>query len=298
MHPLKLLEFSAPIIQMEDAVLYSPACNKALAAFQENVRLTQGLIAIPGWSAMIKMQWDMCINNAAIEISGPNGLLDSKNWTESQVIHWRLRRHELMKKEVEEHSPLVRDHLAATTSELDDLAMSCGPFVHGMMVGLLKSVCVQAWTALEVLIEDLHCWAIEDHPKCFSIEIRDKTKRTREFGEKRFHFRNREAFRCAYNSAFSYDSRITAAIEHKSIDALVAVRNLIVHKGGVVDGKFMKDELPKAPTLNNLWVLEADKAIEFDGHTIHTLIGAAVGQGYELIRAVNNWLQEKHFATL
>lgn len=300
MHPLKLVEATKTLIQMEGVTLSSPACQKSLLSFYKNLRLTLGLVASPGWSAMIKMQWDVATRNAAVDVGGVDGLLSAETWTPDQVKNWEKGRNELMAQIVSENSPLLHHHLEVMTRELDTLASRCGEFVHGMMEGLLKSLCIQAWTAIEVLIEDLHSQTIEDHPQCFSDEIREMQFKTRNYVKpgKRFFFRRREQFRDSYSYAFSYDRDIDSAIGHNALDALVSIRNLIVHKGGIVDAQFLKEEEPKAPTLKTLFSLVDKQELKFDGNVTHTLIDDAVGQAYKLIRAVNAWLEAKHFASL
>jgi len=211
------------------------------------------------------------------------------------VKKWQIDRLRLMAESVQEMHPLQHHHLEVITRELDELAYRCGDFVHGMMEGLLKSMCIQGWSAIETLIEDLHGKVIQEHPKCFSTEIQERNHRTLNYIKpgKRFYFRKRDDFRDAYGFAFGYDSAIDKAIGHDAIDSLTSIRNLIVHKNSVVDAQFMKDEEPKAPSLKKHWTLHAGAELKFNGEIAHALVDAAAEQAYCLIRAVNSWLEAK-----
>jgi hypothetical protein len=55
----------------------------------------------------------------------------------------------------------------------------------------------------------------------------------------KFNFTVLDSIRDAYSRAFHKDSKqIEAAISEKSIDALNKVRNLIVHKAGIIDKRY------------------------------------------------------------
>ena len=69
MFPLKFIEASGVNgVQMEDEMLSSPACQKCLLAFQENVRLVLALVAAPGFSVLIMFQSEEASARAGREV--------------------------------------------------------------------------------------------------------------------------------------------------------------------------------------------------------------------------------------
>lgn len=298
MHILKLLEITASdAVQMEGVTLESPACQQCLLAFQENMRLAVGAAAIPGWSAMIKMLWDQSFNNAAIDQWGPDFFEKMQKAPEEEVKAFFFARHTLMSQLVSDTSPLQKDHLVVMTRELEELALRCGPFVFGMFEGILKTVCIQAWTAIEVLLEDLHGEAIDKHPACFSTEMREmRARQVSNAKGSKFYFRRRDSFREAYDFAFRSDPAINAAVGHNALDGLGGVRHLLVHKGGLVDQGFM-DDVDKAPRLLK-FNAALKKPLQFNGELVREIVDDAADQGYNLLRAVNAWLLSQHLAAM
>lgn len=283
---------------MKGVNLSSPACQKCLASFQENMRLALGIAASPGWAAMITMQWNMATKNAAIDIWGPEWITKLENASPEEVLKWERGKHETMKQIVTENDPLLHKHLEVMTRQTDELAWRCGPFVHGMMEGLLKAICIQAWTSMEVLLEDLHGEVIDLHSSCFSSEVVDARKRTKTKTKgRKFYFRTRDGFRDSYDFAFSNDSIISGIVRMKAIDALAAVRHLLVHRCGKVDKGFI-EEFANAPqtALSKFPSIEIGSPLLFDGETVRHLVDEAVTEGYRLIGAVDTWLMTKHFA--
>lgn len=285
-------------IEMEGVQLSSPSCQNVLVAFQENIRQALGTVGAPGWAAMITMQWNMAFNNAAVDMWGADFLPHFEKATPEQRIELDRRQNELMKEIVEKNSPLLRKHLEVNTNSLEKLARACGPYVYSMMEGILKTLCIQAWTVMEVLIEDLHNDVLDDHSKAFSpvvIEMRERRKQS--LKGKKFGFRKREDFRYSYEVAFNGDAKIRACIEDRAIDALCATRNLLVHKAGIVDQDFLA-EIAQAPLLNGFESIRENRPLLFDGDVVFSIVDASFKQGYSLIRAVNEWLMAKHLASL
>jgi hypothetical protein len=106
--------------------------------------------------------------------------------------------------------------------------------------------------------------------------------------ERRFEFTRLSSAREAYMRAFSEKSaRVDAAITHKSIDALSAVRNLILHKAGEADDEYVKQQKIFA-------VPKADKGqkIKLDGQNTSGLIKPAIASSRSLMIAVDDWISD------
>jgi hypothetical protein len=108
----------------------------------------------------------------------------------------------------------------------------------------------------------------------------------------RFKFTTLRGIREAYSSAFSENEKkartagIDNALRDKGLDALNAVRNLIVHKAGIADAEYEQKakNTPPAPQLK-----EKDK-LELDGNICRRLIDSGVRSSIELVKAVDSWL--------
>jgi hypothetical protein len=143
-------------------------------------------------------------------------------------------------------------------------------------------------------------WSPED--KSISLrEIHQQTQGSYDLSGKmgsilkgRFKFTTLKGIREAYSSAFSEKQKkartasIDSALAEKGLDALSAVRNLIVHKAGIADAEYEEKvkNIPIAPQL------KARDKLELDGDICRTLIDLCVGSSMKLIGAVDSWLMQ------
>jgi hypothetical protein len=106
--------------------------------------------------------------------------------------------------------------------------------------------------------------------------------------ERRFEFTRLSSAREAYARAFSErSSRIDTAIGNKSIDALSAVRNVLLHKAGEADAEYIRQQ-------NSFAVPKAAKGerIRLDGQNTSDLIKPAVASCKSLMIAVDDWIAD------
>jgi hypothetical protein len=82
-------------------------------------------------------------------------------------------------------------------------------------------------------------------------------------------------------------SRVDAAIGNKSIDAISAVRNLLLHKAGEADDEYIRQQqslsIPKAA--------KGEKII-LNGQNTSDLIKPAIASSRSLMIAVDDWINE------
>lgn len=108
----------------------------------------------------------------------------------------------------------------------------------------------------------------------------------------RVNFVRLEPIREAYSLAFSERVKrarttgIDAALGDRALDALSALRNLIVHKAGAVDATYVEDckRAPAAPQL------KPPAKLQLDGQICRELIEPVAGASLSLIKAVDSWL--------
>jgi hypothetical protein len=108
----------------------------------------------------------------------------------------------------------------------------------------------------------------------------------------RVKFTSLKSIREAYSMAFpekapgARSKRIDTALADKNLDALSAVRNLIVHKAGIADAVYLEDwkGAQAAPRLAE-WA-----ELELDGQVCRTLMDPVIKASVELVKAVDSWL--------
>jgi hypothetical protein len=190
-------------------------------------------------------------------------------------------------------------------------------------VELLAAHVTGTWTAIESMFGDLWEAALNGHPKTLAA-LRGKPKRiggtdpksTEQRSEqdksvpltliemsnfdlrcsmgtifrrqRRFEFTRLSSVREAYSCAFSEKSgRIDAALSSKSFDALSAVRNVLVHRGGRADAEYVRQSsylpIPTAPL---------GQPVRLNGEHVAELISRAITSSKTLLIAVDDWLDQ------
>lgn len=278
MHPLNFAEASKiTAVQMEETRLFSPACAGCLDSFRENARLVLGIAAAPGFSGLSLSQWTEACTKAALKIFGRKYSKKlPKATAEQSQQHWLLA-NKYMASIVLERQPNLQDDLEGVTRNLDQIAMRCGPYIHGIFEGLLKTVCVQAWGAIEVLFEELLTKTVEENAAFFPHV--DSSK---------FYFRKLDdGTRKWYKRAFNGDAAICSLLNDESFSALAELRHILVHKAGQVDEHF-QEAIGRIPALARFSQLERDARVSFDGQMVYDFVQPAISKAYSLIAEVDN----------
>lgn len=105
--------------------------------------------------------------------------------------------------------------------------------------------------------------------------------------KRRFEFSRLRGVRDAYTAAFDVDfEAVDASLSNRDLDALEAVRNVLVHRGGLVDDMFA-DRVKRIPGLSDF--KEGDP-LQVDGALVSSMVNSVVGSCIALIKAVDEWL--------
>jgi hypothetical protein len=105
----------------------------------------------------------------------------------------------------------------------------------------------------------------------------------------RFEFSSLDGIREAYASAFDKESaEIDRALINKSLDALSAIRNVIVHRDAQADQEYIK----KAKFLNSLPTATVGQHLLLEGEIVVRLLKPAIATVNQLLIAVDSWLAE------
>lgn len=165
------------------------------------------------------------------------------------------------------------------------------------------------WTAFEAMTEELWRATLNLHPEGLAelrggkrgagedkkIDLSFLQRHNYNLSDKmgdvlsdKYSFDRLEEIRKAYEEAFYCDNQeIETIINDRCLDGLSLTRHVIVHNGGIIDEQFLrrKADLPEA-------ILdEAGKPLPLDGEIVSTLIGPVVRRGWDLIGAVDDWIQ-------
>jgi hypothetical protein len=104
-------------------------------------------------------------------------------------------------------------------------------------------------------------------------------------------FDSLEGIREAYSNAFAEKTNLVDPIDEAlsglEIDALSAVRNLLVHNGGIADDEYQK----KCKYISGLPKLVEGGRLQLDGQMLRELIDPVVGRAISLLKAVDGWVK-------
>jgi hypothetical protein len=142
----------------------------------------------------------------------------------------------------------------------------------------------QADAGKTISLTDLHALADGNY---------DFRNRVGDLIQSRMKFTTLSGVRGAYSQAFSENEKaartdsIDKALADESLDALCAVRNLIVHKAHIADQTYKDDILG-----NNLAPkLEIGQPLELDGQMVRSLIRPVISTCIAMIVGVKNWVE-------
>jgi hypothetical protein len=200
-------------------------------------------------------------------------------------------------------------------ADFDIFLQRSTPFLAAVAVTLdagveawLSAQIVNSWTAFETLAGDLWEAALNSHPhglsdlkgknvqgektvqigllQKYSFDVSKQMGTLLKENEKRT-FDSLEDIRENYKLAFyTDDAKITETLSDDLLDTLSTVRNLLVHRGGAVDERYLRR------TKSLLIAPKADigERIKLNGDIVERLSLAMQHLGASLLHAVDEWL--------
>ena len=271
MRDLKLLEASGIAkLKLDESDLSWPACKASLRLFKANAERTARMIEAPIYAAMMADIHRLALHRAL----GGEPTIEQMESGRKVTIE---EMDSLMGRIIGSDGEVQKDMMIAHAHNLNEFIRKSGD-VHLRFESLLNAILVDAWTTFEVLAQDIHKRVRSLHSECFPHLN----------GTETFTFLKREPLRASYSTAFRGDGGIKMAINEQCVDALSLVRNLIVHKAGVVDQIF-KDRC-KEKHLTKWASLPLDQRFEPDGDIVRRLIDPNMKCACRLIKTVDKWL--------
>lgn len=264
----------------------SKACRLAAAGYAANLNRSDCLALIPGYAFMNGENWRECMEEAK---------RSEKNSDEADAtvlaratdsffsIHtWRT---------VEEG----RAHFHAAKSN-SEITMSRVSTTKQALASSLEGMVILAWTAFEVLAEDLWKGVAKARP---SLDTRKSWPKKWQHAP---GFRARSKIANLYRWTFKTDnSSILSVVDNSAVHSLAIVRNALIHSGGRIDELFQKDRkgilvpppgssLLPIPELKRIKGKRIGYKIPFDGEMVRYFIDPVTPLGFQLVKAVDEWL--------
>lgn len=296
-------------------ILQSQACRAAARSFAANIERVLGLLSLPGYTAWVMTEWLAASTRASSEIVGKNATSEQiqarTNDIGSRAEGYLAQA--MYAPDVDQRLVMIR-----MTQMVEQNVVHSRPDIHAAAEGLLKTVLIQTWTAFEVLSEELWEGVLNEHPHRLaglegksgeSNEQRqnnplqkhvvlhelhkhgyDLSKVMGTILKGQFNFTVLASIRRAYFAAFTKSrGDIEEAILHQSLDALSAVRNLLVHRAGIIDQKFLADSNGIA-SLEPLRKFGLRNPAEFTGDVVRDVVKPVLETSTRLVVSVDAWL--------
>ena len=213
----------------------------------------------------------------------------------------------------------VYENLVAGLAAVE-LMGSSDPHSVGMLQASMMSYLTTGWTIIETMSGDLWEAALNAHPSSLanltgspkrlksgqinkssqavreskSVQLDDISRYRFDVANKmgtilraKFEFASLDGIREAYACAFTERSaQIDRALIDKSLDALSAVRNVIVHRDAQADSEYIR----KTKFLGSIPKAEIGQHILLDGDVVVRLLKPAISAANQLLIAVDDWL--------
>lgn len=283
----------------------TPALRPAETVFRDNAFRVKSLSIFPIIAIALASRKDLFFGAAIMRVTGD---IQPVNRDAPQQQEIRQANTEIWKRFLESADAASDSRTAADVlGALQHIeSVSGDPKITSGIEAWLSAQVVGAWTTFETLAGDLWEAALNCHPaglsdlkgkgsseqKTVQLSILQKHKfdLSKSMGtvlrEKRSFDRLNDV-RKYYEEAFFEDAKkISDIINDKSIDTLNAVRNLIVHRGSVVDQKY----LDRTKSIVDVPKAAVGDSIMLDGFIVATLVQPVLQLGRELIIAVDDWL--------
>jgi hypothetical protein len=178
------------------------------------------------------------------------------------------------------------------------------PRTNDAIQAFYRALITQAWTVFESHSEDLWEAAVNAHPKTladlggkgsafpsdllkYDFAVKDKMGTILKDRQKLISFRSLEKIQGAYALAFSEKgSAIASILEAPTLRYAAAVRSLVVHKRGIVDGEFRK----QTSGIVDVPMVEEGNPFPISGQLCAQLSDACPHAATCLLLAVHAWI--------
>lgn len=277
-------------VQMEGVSLRH--CGEQLSHFQDNCRLMMSVITAPPFWSVTSFQWGEACTKAARQTFG--GHKDFEVAIEMASDKKRMKFETLTRKfmaEIVEKDllqkdgiPEIRLKMTHSSKTLDQLLAGFPQEVSDIFSNVLRALTIQAWATFEAMTKELWQSVRDSSNKSFSRPT------GQEWSNMKLGFDARSKIKDTFEFSFNNDPNIMNHLERSKIDPLALLRNILVHHGGKVDSKF-KTAAAYHTSLKQFSTMGDNEIIPFNGPMVVSVIEPAITSGYNLIVAVDEWIE-------
>ena len=311
MKDLYLTEAHSAQLFIEDIESVPDWCKPVFTTYIDNANRALSAMDVPAFAAYVSD------HRRAAQMIAWSELLATIQPTQEQVLEkeesLNKRYMEIMLARYALFAP-QQATIAQTLLQHLNHQVTHAPTIHTAFESLLKSTVTLAWTALEILFEDLWEASLNFHPKILAkVSLPDARRKkldqpammqvldhhdydvSRQMGtilKEHFGFHRAEERLSAYSGAFNVDGvKVLQAVQDERVQALWLLRNLIAHKGGKIDSTFLAKSAG-IEMLEPIRSLGIGEFISVDGKFVRQYAFEGIDAGVDLIRAVNDWIDE------
>jgi len=263
--------------ELSDRLYPFACCTEAAATFTANVSRVNAMCMVPGYAFMNGESWAEALAKAMQQLQTNDKSkkevhdLASKIWDQNDIqpMNGELKRKQFF----EANSNAVK------MATLPGRVLS-----HAALHAHLQSIIIQAWSAFEIVAEDL--WK-----KCFAEGLSSIAMPTKqEMDRQKIGFRSRLKMRNGYFYVFNRDNaELASVLNNQGIDALSLMRNVLVHSAGTIDQRFL-DDSDGIAALSPIRANGPGARIEVNGKLVRELVDPVILAGFNLVQALANWL--------
>lgn len=306
-------------IKYQNIPIKHPSIKPVFLAFVSNFQRTREMIVVMSQVGHVGMRMQWAYDHALFEETG--GLVHSNDPKILALAEDKLRNNlreeaELAEAGGDEWSSRLSDLIENGTRAVERFDSVGG---KRALSEFFASTIVSTWATFETMAGDLWEAALNGHPKGLSELKGTKKPKTTTRGESeqfdtrdakpialewlhRYGFDLREKMGTALRSNQRFDSlagiresymrafykkseSIEEVLNDSALDALSAVRNVLVHRSGAVD-----DEYARRAKYLPIPIGPIGTRIEMDGDVVHKLVAPVSQRSIDLIVAVDSWL--------
>lgn len=286
--PLKFCE-SSRVQNWESYTLRTyraKACRRAAESYTENLKRGLGLSLVPGYAYMSGEDW----REALIAAKERSGLHDEQNSKLLQLatnIFMTTRHSRPLEKR--------KDDFRTAQSNVEICMSLYDGVMKSSLTAILEAMVISAWTAFEVLAEDLHSNVLRERP---SLDTRNSWTKEEKSNSS---FSSRSKIANDYRFTFRKDNGdILASLDNPAVHALAILRNVLIHSGGKIDAGFQKHrtgfevypskvKIP-IPQLKLIRGQSVGYRISLTGPIVRAFTDPVTPLGFDLVKSVDEWL--------
>ena len=316
----------------EKCVVKASAIQDVVSAFTYNMERISAMLTMPGYAALAGERWQLAVQSAIRRIFGME--LPTTEQLKERQSEIAVKANELMQKMMaellESSDDNIKGQFDRADSNFNEFYQKIPPMGAKGVEALLFSAMIQAWTTFESLGTDLWVQALNTRPIPLAVSainnqlskdesgapdsvqgknpklefiqglLEEDHETIREAGAvvkrtKKFDFSRLRGIRAAYRCAFGADAEsLFKTPPFDDLDVLEGIRNVIVHRAGIVDSSYRKrvSDGTEKYKKHNLHTLSLGSRIPINGEITKAMIDSMTKSSGLLFEFVDKWFSD------